>query len=119
MSTKQFVHKIAFPPPLEKSVNLILKIFIQFFHVSGNKNGAFGKPCLCPRDIFVIFVVSRGLSSKALVLLVRTQIRHFRRFRQNPLFFWRDKGTVYQKHRFLDPEYFDSNILSCLGQTQI
>ena len=37
---------------------------------------------------FVIFVASRGLSSKALVLLVRTQIRHFRRFRQktkNPL----------------------------------
>ena len=31
--------------------------------------------------IVVIFVVSRGLSSKALVLLVRTQIRHFRRFR--------------------------------------
>ena len=34
--------------------------------------------------IFVVFVVSRGLSSKALVLLARTQIRHFRRFRQNP-----------------------------------
>ena len=36
--------------------------------------------------IFVIFVVSRGSSSKALVLLVRTQIRHFRRFRQKPPF---------------------------------
>ena len=35
--------------------------------------------------IFVIFVVSRGLSSKAFVLLVRMQIRHFRRFRQKPL----------------------------------
>ena len=34
--------------------------------------------------IFVIFVVSRGSSSKALVLLVRMQIRHFRHFR--PLF---------------------------------
>ena len=31
-----------------------------------------------------IFVVSRGLSSKTLVLLVRTQICHFRRFRQKP-----------------------------------
>ena len=37
-------------------------------------------------DIFVIFVVSWGSSSKALVLLVRMQIRHFRHFRQNPLF---------------------------------
>ena len=37
----------------------------------GTKNGAFGKPCLCPRDTrhFRHFVVSRGLSSKALVLL--------------------------------------------------
>ena len=31
-----------------------------------------------------IFVVSRGLSSKAFVVLVRMQIRHFRRFRQKP-----------------------------------
>ena len=46
------------------------------------KNGVFGKPCLWGGTpaIFVIFVVSRGLSSKTLVLLVRTQIRHFRRF---------------------------------------
>ena len=36
--------------------------------------------------IFVIFVVSQGSSSKALVLLVRMQIRHFRHFRQKPLF---------------------------------
>ena len=54
--------------------------------------------------IFVIFVVSRGSSSKALVLLVRMQIRHFRHFRQKPPFFWRDKSTVYQKHRFRDPD---------------
>ena len=54
--------------------------------------------------IFVIFVVSRGLSSKTLVSLVRMQIRHFRRFRQKPPLFGRDKGTVYQKHRFRDPE---------------
>ena len=36
--------------------------------------------------IFVIFVVSRGSSSKALVLLVRMQIRHFHHFRQKPPF---------------------------------
>ena len=36
--------------------------------------------------IFVIFVVSRGSSSKTLVLLVRMQIRHFRHFRQKPPF---------------------------------
>ena len=48
--------------------------------------------------IFVIFV-SRGLSSKALVSLVRMQIRHIRRFRQKKPSFWLDKSTVYQKHR--------------------
>ena len=36
--------------------------------------------------IFVIFVVSRGLSSKTFVLLVRMQVRHFRCFRQKPPF---------------------------------
>ena len=34
--------------------------------------------------IFVIFVVSRGLSRKALVLLIGTPMCHFRRFRQKP-----------------------------------
>ena len=56
-----------------------------------------------PPAIFVIFVVfSRGLSSKALVLLVRMQIRHFRRFRQKnkkPVFRGTKarftKGTVF------------------------
>ena len=37
--------------------------------------------------IFVIFVDSWGLSSKALVLVVKMQIRHFRRLRQNPPLF--------------------------------
>ena len=54
----------------------------------GTKNHAFGKPCLCPRDTrhFCHFRRFTGfeLSSKALVLPVRTRIRHFRRFRQNP-----------------------------------
>ena len=52
------------------------------------------------RGIFVIFVVSRGSSSKALVLLVRMQIRHFRHFRQKPPFSGADRSTVYQKHPF-------------------
>ena len=43
---------------------------------------------------------SWGLSSKALVLLVLTQILHFRRFRQHPLFLAGDKGTVYQTSTF-------------------
>ena len=55
----------------------------------GPRNGAFGKPCPCPRDtrhfrLFENFVVSQGSSSKALVLLVRIQIRHFGHFRQKP-----------------------------------
>ena len=46
-----------------------------------------------------------GLSSKAPGLLVRTQTRHFCRFRQNPLFLAGGKGTLYQKHRFFfDPD---------------
>ena len=54
---------------------------------------------------FVIFVVFTGLSSKTLVLQVRTRIRHFRRFRQNTLFMQGaearfTKGTIY----FRDPD---------------
>ena len=50
-----------------------------------------------------IFVVSRGSSSKALVLLVRMQIRHFRHFRHfRPLFLAGQKHAVYQKRRFRD-----------------
>ena len=68
-----------------------LRVFKKFLQVkSGN---------------FVIFVASRGLSSKTLVAPVRTQLCHFRRFRHKPLSFWRDKGTVHQRHRFWDPEY--------------
>ena len=46
------------------------------------ENGAFGKYHAFARVTPVIFVVSRVLSSKVPVLPVRTQIRHFRRFRQ-------------------------------------
>ena len=53
--------------------------------------------------IFVIFVVPRGLSSKALVLLVRTQIRRFRRFPSKTPLFWRGKGTALPKAPFLGP----------------
>ena len=56
--------------------------------------------CATPA-IFVIVVLSRGLSSKALVLLVRTQIRHFRPLSSNKPLFWQgDKGTVCQRYRF-------------------
>ena len=44
-------------------------------------NHAFARVTLA---IFVIFVVSWGLSSKTLVLLVRTQIRHLRVFIKTP-----------------------------------
>ena len=65
------------------------------------RNRAFGKPCPCPRDTrhFVIFVVSRGSSSKALVLLVRMQIRHFRHFRQTPPFSGRTKAWFTKRGR--------------------
>ena len=56
--------------------------------------------------IFVIFVVSRGSSSKALVLLVRMQIRHFRHFRQKPPF---SGGT---KARFTKSTVFGTLITS-------
>ena len=55
--------------------------------------------------IFVIFVISRGSSSKALVSLVRMQIRHFRHFRQKPPF---SGGT---KARFTKSTVFGTPIL--------
>ena len=54
-----------------------------------------------------IFVVSRGSSSKALVLLVRMQIRHFRHFRQKPPF---SGGT---KARFTKNTVFGTPKISC------
>ena len=54
--------------------------------------------------IFLILSFSQGLSSKALVLLVRTQIRRFRHFRQEPPpLLAGDKGTVYQRRLFWTP----------------
>ena len=63
-------------------------------------NHAFARvtPAMC-----VVFTESE---QESLVLRARTQIRHVRRFRQNPLFLASDKDTVYQKHGFLDPEDF-------------
>ena len=58
--------------------------------------------------IFVIFVVARASSSKALVLLVRMQIRHFRHFRQKPPF---SGGT---KARFTKSTVFGTPILGAL-----
>ena len=53
--------------------------------------------------IFVIFFVSRGSSSKALVLLVRMQIRHFRHFRQKPFFFLAGQKHGLPKAPFSGP----------------
>ena len=85
---------IVFLEPHFRKMKLIRKIAFR----PGNRNHAFGKPCLCWRDTRH-FRHFRRLG-KALVLLVRLQIRHFRLFRQNPLILAGDKGTVYQKHRF-------------------
>ena len=57
-----------------------------------------------------IFVISWDLSSKALVLLVRTQICHFRRFRQKFPRFGRTKaqfakGTAFGTPIDLGPEH--------------
>ena len=54
--------------------------------------------------IFVIFVVFRGLRSKALVFVDRVSIRHFRRFRQKPLFSVGGKEPVWLRPRFSPPE---------------
>ena len=71
----------------------------------GTKNGAFGKQCLCPRDTrhsrhFRRFT---GFEQQSPVLLVRMQIRHFRRFRQKPPLFGGTKAWVYSKSPFLGP----------------
>ena len=55
--------------------------------------------------IFVIFVVSRGPSAKALVLLVRTRIRHFRRFRQKPPRFGGTKARFTKNAVFGTPNH--------------
>ena len=64
----------------------------------GNHARARGTPA-----IFVIFAVSRGSSSKALVLLVRMQIRHFRHFRQKPPFSGRTKARFTKSTVFGTP----------------
>ena len=50
----------------------------------GPRNGAFGKPCPCPRDTrhFRHFRRFTGFEQQSPCF----QIRHFRQFRQNPLF---------------------------------
>ena len=55
--------------------------------------------------IFVIFIVFMGSEQQSpCFILVRTKIRHFRRFRQTPVSLAGDKGTVYQWHRVCDPD---------------
>ena len=59
--------------------------------------------------IFVIFVVSRGSSSKTLVLLVRMQIRHFRHFRQKPPFSGGTKARFIKSTVFGTPKSAQKN----------
>ena len=47
--------------------------------------------------------VSGVWGAKTLLSVGRTQIRHFRRFRQNDPFLAGDKNTVYQKHGLCHP----------------
>ena len=62
--------------------------------------------------ILVIFVVSRGSSSKALVLLVRMQIRHFRHFRQKPPFSGGTKAWFTNNTIFGTPNLLWNNCFS-------
>ena len=50
------------------------------------------------------FVVFRGLRSKALAFVDRVAIRHFRRFRQNPLFSVGGQDPVWQRPRSSAPD---------------
>ena len=65
------------------------------------KNGAFVKPCLCPQDTRHFRHFRRPLS----YWLERKFVIFAVSVKKKPSF-WRDKGTVYQKHPFLDPDYF-------------
>ena len=80
---------------MRKTVNEVLVPTCSF---GEQKKGAFGKPCLWPRDTRHFRRLT--VSSKTLVSLVRTQIRYFRRFRHNPRLFGGTqarftKGTVF------------------------
>ena len=61
--------------------------------------------------IFVTFVVSRGSSSKALVSLVRMQIRHFRHFRQKTPFSGGTKARFTKSTVFGTPIWDFSTLL--------
>ena len=67
------------------------------------KNNAFGKPCLCLRDTrhFRRFT---GFEQQSPCFIAYNANSAFSPFSSKTPSFWRDKNTVYQKHRFLDPE---------------
>ena len=67
--------------------------------------------------IFVIFVVSRGSSSKTLVLLVRMQIRHFRHFRQKSSFSGGTRARFTKSTVFGTPMFVLSNPWERRGKT--
>ena len=74
-------------------------------HSGVQKNRVFRKQGLCVTPAsFVIFVLFRGLRSKALVFVDRVSIRHFRRFRQNPLFSVGGKDPVWLRPHFSPPD---------------
>ena len=54
--------------------------------------------------IFVIFVVLTGSEQESPCFTGQNANSSFSAFLSKPLFLAGDKGTVYQRHRFLDPE---------------
>ena len=78
----------------------------------GPRNGAFGKPCPCPRDTrhFRHFRRFTGLEQQNPCFTGSIADSSFSPFSSKPPFFWWDKSTVYQKHRFRDSD--------CWGPTE-
>ena len=78
----------------------------------GTKDGAFGKPCLCSRDTrhFCHFRRFTGSGQQSPCFTGWNANSSFSPFSSKPPFFGRrDKGMVYQRHRFWDPDfYFDT-----------
>ena len=84
---------------------------------SRNKKPCLGKPCLCPRDTwhFRHFRRSHGVRvGKPWLCWLERQLVIFAVFVKTPLFLAGDKGTVYQRHRFLDPEKLEFPWQRCI-----
>ena len=66
--------------------------------------------CMTPA-IFVIFVVFTGSEEHSLFYWVERkdfEIWYFHCFRQDQICLVGDKGTIYQKHVFCDPGYYEA-----------